>query len=870
MNVTQIWRWIAKQGTEHITDPTEHKRVDLLNSFLFFAIISCLLYAATYAFCGMYELLYLCLLFVPIFATLYFIHIKGKHDIVRTTFLLMVSMYIFTSADMQGRALSVQYLLFPMAIFAVFLTDTSKKENYVLLFLRVSIPLMFLFTLEITNYDLIDTTAPMPSNLYKSFISISCVAFSLLLSALCMKLQTEINQQVINKLETEKNSLNTIFTSGLQVLIFAKKDGTIINSNNKYIKNPILKRLLDTLHPGKNIFDSIPQQMSATLKMAFENVFTATSHHSRAFIEPVDIKDKKYWLTFEATLSDNDQIALICINDITDVKNAESKIDKQREFYESILNQFPIDISVYNAQGQVTFINNKAIKDENIRKWILGKTMFEYCEYRNKPMGLAISRNVYFVQSIETRQEVKWKEAINNDKGETLYYWRNYMPMTSSSGEVKYVIGFGIDITAQTIAENELKKAKAVAEMATDAKSSFLSNMSHEIRTPMNAIVGLTELMMLDKDELSPQFLQYIEAIKFSGDNLITIINDILDFSKIEAGKIEFENIEFKPRYILEEIHRSMSFKTKEKGLSVILDIDSLIPEKIIGDPVRLSQILFNLVGNAIKFTSKGHIKVSMQMLSVEGEKLDIVFAVEDTGIGIEKDKINSIFESFTQANASTTRHFGGTGLGLSIVKKLVELQNGTLHISSEIGAGSTFGFTMPFGYSRNELTNTSQIIKIQPTHKNKLKNKKIVIVEDNKYNSIALDSLLQKWGAQTLVCRNGTEALDKLLTDINFTADIMLLDLHMPDMNGYQLTDYIRKGSAGAHYKDLPIIVVTADAFPETRIKALAAGINEYVAKPIKSNELYDKIEILTSSAAYVRKNKTQKNTDTFIINKE
>ncbi len=843
MNLKQIWDYVRFQGMQSVQDIKERKRIDLLNSFLVFGAVSCLLYAVAYALLGYAELMELCGIFVIVFTGLYFIHIKGNYELVRTFFILALSTFIATSADMQGKDSCVQYMLFSATMLAIFLTDFHQK---VLFFTRVIIPIFFLALLELTNYDLIDVHI-QHSAAIKIAMSIAAVALAAFLCGLCMYLLTEINDKIVTNLVTEQQNLHTIFTSGSQGLILVNEKGIVVNTNEQYLKKTTLKVIMRKLKMGVNILDGFTDSVEIDIKSALHQAFIKNKS-SQVFIERFKAKGSEYWISFEITVSgkenDPERLALICIDDVTSARTTELQLEKSRNFYEGVLNQFPIDISVYNTSGQVTFINKAAIKDDEVRRWMMGKTMTEYCQERNKPIALAEDRNKKFAQVLLNLKELSWEEYVTNAQGEEMCYWRNYMPTLEMDGRIKYIIGFGIDITAKKKAENELMAAKTAAEQAAEAKSSFLSNMSHEIRTPMNAIVGLTELMGLDQDNLPPQFMQYIQAIKFSADNLITIINDILDFSKIEAGKIEFEAIEFKPHYILEEIYRSVDFKTKEKGLEIILDIDPRLPKKLIGDPVRLSQILFNLVGNAIKFTSKGYIRIKVDVLNDENELLSLLFSVEDTGIGIAKDKQNLVFESFSQENASTTRHYGGTGLGLSIVKKLVELQNGKVYVDSVQGVGSTFSFALQFGYVREELNNTKDSgVKVLKSAKNMLRGAQILVVEDNQYNRIAMETLLQKWGVEVFMFENGAKAIDNMLQRHDMKLDVLLVDLHMPEMNGYEFVSHIRKGDGGSEYKNLPIIAVTADAFAETRRRAMNKGFNEFVTKPVNSDELYDKI---------------------------
>ncbi|MES2689906.1 MAG: response regulator, partial [Bacteroidota bacterium] len=379
-------------------------------------------------------------------------------------------------------------------------------------------------------------------------------------------------------------------------------------------------------------------------------------------------------------------------------------------------------------------------------------------------------------------------------------------------------------------------KARNEALKAAQVKSDFLSNMSHEIRTPMNAIIGITDLL-LDRITDDTQ-RDYLNSIKYSADNLLVIINDILDFSKIEAGKIVIENIPFGLHENLEEISKAFRYQAEEKDLELIVNIGENVPKMIMGDPYRLNQILFNLVGNAIKFTSEGTVTIEVKVKQQVNDRYLLFFGVSDTGIGISDDKINTIFESFTQAYTDTSRKFGGTGLGLAITKNLVELQNGYLGLKSTLKRGSTFYFEIAYTEAKNLQpkatgNNTNRFI-------NSLKGYKVLLVEDNTMNQLVAQQILLKWNAEVSIAETGVEAL-KYLTSEKF--DVVLMDLQMPEMSGYEATRQIRGDNKLVLNPAVPIIALTADAFEETRVKVLKAGMNDFVTKPFKQEELYNKI---------------------------
>ncbi|MEI6436766.1 MAG: response regulator [Bacteroidota bacterium] len=390
------------------------------------------------------------------------------------------------------------------------------------------------------------------------------------------------------------------------------------------------------------------------------------------------------------------------------------------------------------------------------------------------------------------------------------------------------------EIRRRAEVEIELHKAKDVAVEAARAKQQFLSTMSHEIRTPLNAIINTAGL--LREEDPRPDQLDNIEIMLFSANNLLRLINDILDYSKIDSGKFEFETIDFELRKLLNGIRQSFEFEATRKALEFEIKVDDAVPAVIRGDSVRFSQILFNLVGNALKFTEHGKVSVFIGVNRVLRGYTELKITINDTGIGIPEDKQQFIFESFTQASSSTTRKYGGTGLGLAITKKLIELQGGTLGLSSEVGQGSTFIITIKY-----ENSEKSHIEDEMLSHNafRSLKGLKVLVVEDNLINQKIVMKFLSKWEASTDIADNGKIAVDKALEN---RYDVVLMDLHMPEMNGYDATFNIR-AMEGEYYKKLPIIALTASAFLEDRDKIYLCGMSGFIIKPFNPTELYWKI---------------------------
>ncbi len=416
------------------------------------------------------------------------------------------------------------------------------------------------------------------------------------------------------------------------------------------------------------------------------------------------------------------------------------------------------------------------------------------------------------------------EERVLNSKGKVY---------ENENGEAIRIVGTSQDVTDAKNAEKELIKAKQIAEQSLVLKETFLANMSHEIRTPMNAIIGFTDI--LEKRNLHAQEKEYVQIIKNSGENLLRIINDILDISKIEADMIVFEEHPLSIDEIFRSLQTMLTQKAKEKGLELIYAADKDVPEVLLGDPTRITQILINLTGNAIKFTKKGKVEITAKLIAEEKEKGIIQFLVSDTGIGIPEDKLNSIFERFKQAEEHTTRNYGGTGLGLSIAKQLVELQGGQMSITSKLEKGTQVMFTLPLKKTKEVYTikTNEDEKKFDPEELSKLK---ILLAEDNPINVKLVLSLFIDYGIKADVAENGKVVIEKLKDNYY---DLILMDMEMPEMNGYEATVVIREELKNK----IPIIAMTAHAMAGEREKCFKLGMHDYISKPINANLLFEKI---------------------------
>jgi PAS domain S-box-containing protein len=511
-----------------------------------------------------------------------------------------------------------------------------------------------------------------------------------------------------------------------------------------------------------------------------------------------------------------------------------------------------------STEGKITDMNEATVNITGIpREKLTGTDFFDYFTEPQK------AREVY--QEVFAKGSVADSPlTLRHKNGKLTDVLFNGSVYKDDRGNVLGVVIVARDVTDQKIIATELTEAKVFAELATGiaeeakhkaesatriaedavkAKQQFLSNMSHEIRTPMNAIIGFTKVVL--KTDLSAKQKEYLSAIKISGDALIVLINDILDLAKVDAGKMTFEQTPFKMASSLSAMLHLFETKIQEKNLELVKEYDKQIPEVLVGDPARLHQIILNLVSNAVKFTTIGKITVRVTLLKEDEETATIEFAVTDTGIGIAENKLQNIFENFEQATSGTSRLYGGTGLGLAIVKQLVEPQGGSISVKSKMDEGSTFSFTLTFQKTKAEAELETEMMELD----SEIKNIKVLVVEDIALNQLLMKTLLDDFGFERDIAANGKIAIEKLQTK---SYDIILMDLQMPEMNGFEATDYIRNKMNSK----IPIIALTADVTTVDLAKCKAVGMNDYIAKPIDEKLLYSKIVGLVKKPILIRYN--------------
>jgi PAS domain S-box len=432
------------------------------------------------------------------------------------------------------------------------------------------------------------------------------------------------------------------------------------------------------------------------------------------------------------------------------------------------------------------------------------------------------------------QEKIVAEEVMSSPEG-PIYLESIKTPYRSPGGDIIGIVGVSRDITPHKKREEELREARKAADAANRAKSDFLANMSHEIRTPMNAIVGFTYLML--NTGLTPKQENYITKIQSANNTLLQTINDILDFSKIEADKMTLESAPFLLSDAFDAVQTLFADKCEEKGLRFSVTIAPETPLRLEGDILRLNQVLNNLVSNAIKFTTEGEIAVNATLAKEEmnenGDKVvTLCITVKDTGIGIEPDQRQSLFDPFMQADNSTSRRFGGTGLGLAITNRLIEMQNGSITVESTAGKGTTFALSIPFvAGNASDLAPTAADADIPHLQ---FTGKKILIVEDNLINQQVAEEILSSRGIEITLCNDGREAV--ALLQKNKTFDLIFMDLQMPRMDGYEATTVLRQQGI---CDEVPIVAMTADALSQEKERCTACGMNGHLAKPIVIAEL-------------------------------
>jgi PAS domain S-box-containing protein len=628
------------------------------------------------------------------------------------------------------------------------------------------------------------------------------------------------------------------------IVSISNLNGEIVYANNKfcdisgYSRAELMGHTYDLLRSGEQP-ESLHHEMAQALKngQVWHGEICNRAKNGRLFwvnATLVPVRDENAKPTFHIAIR----------TDITARKELETTIRRAEEQLLRITNAVPGVVyrcEVLNGRTQYTFVSERLIEIRGISRDAL---LADGAVSARQILDEDRDRCVTGVLDAAAKR-IPWRDEYRVTMPDGSLRWiRGEIspePELSAAGATVFT-GIWQDVSDSKRASEELRVAKEQAEVANRQKSDFLANMSHEIRSPMNGIIGMTELVL--DTELTPEQREYLGIVRTASGSLLTIINDILDFSKIEAGKLQFEHIAFNLQSVMGDCLRPLVLRARDKGIALQCDIAPDVPVSLLGDPGRLRQVLVNLVGNAIKFTSSGSVQVQVKHLHsrrANGTGGGIHFAVVDSGIGIPPDSLESIFGAFSQQDSSTTRKFGGTGLGLTISRRLVEALGGRLWVESEVGRGSTFHFSAQFALDpQHVIVGHAEVGGAHGASGGGAVNADgperlldVLLVEDNAINQKLAMTLLENWGHRVSLAENGQLALDALA---RHRFDVILMDMMMPVMDGIEATQRFRASEVASR---TPIIAMTANAMRGDRERCLEAGMDGYMSKPIKSVEL-------------------------------
>jgi len=606
-------------------------------------------------------------------------------------------------------------------------------------------------------------------------------------------------------------------------------DRNFVTGEEFYSKEIYSMLGLDRLRTKRIFWETLvhPEDLER-VKQAFNNHIKGETDYYEAEYRMQKQDGEYIWVVDHGRIAESDLLGnpVRCIGTITDItekRKLEAKSRENENFLQSIVQNVNAAIYRSNEKGDIIYVNRffyelfgygslDELRDAGI-----------YALYNRKEDRKQIFKILGQNKMISNRE-------ILFQKMDGTTFWGLLSATIVELHQGEFVIdGVIRDIDELKKIEIQLLEAKENAEKASRSKSLFLSTMSHELRTPMNAVIGITSL--LTDEELNESQQEIVKTLKFSADNLMYIINDILDFSKIDAGKIEFEEAKLNLETLVDKIWKMFEKTADDKGIMFEYQIDKNIPESLLGDQVRLGQVISNNISNAIKFTESGFVKLEISLVEEAEESCLLNFEISDSGIGIAKENLENIFDAFVQASSETSRKYGGTGLGLAISRRLVELMGSTINVESIEGVGSKFFYRLRFKKYKED----QRAIKLKHKEKPQLLGFKILLVEDNLVNVFVAKKYFTKWGVSFDLAENGLIGVYKVKQD---AYDLVLMDIQMPVMDGIQATLEIRKFNS-----EIPIFAISANVLNETAERALAAGMNDYIHKPFDPDRLYEKL---------------------------
>jgi len=645
--------------------------------------------------------------------------------------------------------------------------------------------------------------------------------------------QEELQQKVIRNQMILSNFMNSID----EVFIVTDKSLRIIEINK--FSEKFFNTTRDHLI-GKNISEISPEALTSGRYSNYINVI----NQNTSFEVEETIANTKFGQIHVAIKAFSIGIGMgLIIRDISETHKAKHQLILTTSRLSTLIKNLNSGVLLEDENQKIILSNEKFCEffcRNNKKTFSYEKPNCSQCVWKSSKLFKDAHQFEERIIDLISKKEICVNEELETSDGR--FYERDFIPIYKNNEYLGHLWQYR-DITQRKRNNTDLQQAKIDADLANQAKSRFLAIMSHEIRTPLHAIGGMAKL--IEETRLTLEQKKYLDAIISSNDNLLAIINDILDFSKIEAGKLELEITNFSIRDVIKNIYNSHKIKSEEKNLHFAFQIDPIITDYHMGDPVRLTQILINLTNNSIKFTKHGFVEISAELIDNSENSQTIIFSVSDSGKGIKKEAINDIFNRFKQEDESITRKFGGTGLGLAISKELVELLGGSIHVESTPYVKTRFYFTLKMNIGQQPCIEKSKLTDEEPTD---LKNLKILIAEDHQVNQFFIISVLKKWNIEPDVVTNGKEAIEKLKSN---KYDLILMDNQMPEMDGIEATLIIRKNLK----LNIPIIALTASAIKEVIDSCLQSGMQDYLTKPFKPKELYQKIIQLIDISKFNKK---------------
>jgi PAS domain S-box-containing protein len=627
-------------------------------------------------------------------------------------------------------------------------------------------------------------------------------------------------RQVQKRLATSESRLSGILAAApFPLAVVNRRDGRVLYANQR------AGRLM-----GLSVETLVGSRLPRGTVKSRDRALLMTRLAERGFADDVEIQlraasGRPFWALVSLIPFEHDEPAvLIACNDITARKAAETALQDQLALHQTVIDTIPNPIFYRDVNGRYLGCNRAFVEMAGMpRDRIIGTTLGGLGG--DDELTSESSQSDRQLISGERRMDV-YETTVRHPSGWSIRALVHKAALRNAEGRVVGIVGCGTDISDRIAFEEELTRARDQAEAANRAKSEFLAVISHEIRTPMNGILGMAHLLL--DTQLDAVQRDYAGTIHASGEALLTILNDILEFSRLESGRTVVEAEAFDVAEVLDDVVALMGPRAREKGVNLALDLAADVPQLLVGDAARLRQILLNLIGNAVKFTEKGGVTISVFLLGRKEGRLQVRFDVRDTGIGIPDAARRRLFTSFTQADSSISRRFGGTGLGLAISKRLVELMDGEIGVDSEVGRGSRFWFVLPFGIA-DAMPDEEDMPHLPPCRP-----LSVLLAEDNPVNRTVAERILTKAGHKVTAVTDGAQALAAVKAH---AYDVVLMDVHMPEMDGFEATRRIR-ALDGACARTT-IIALTANVLAGDMERCVQAGMDGYLPKPFKPSEL-------------------------------